>query len=64
MKRNWIHIQDGTGGENEFDLVITSDQEVQVGDIIVAEGKVAVDKDFGSGYFFPVLIEDAKVNKE
>ncbi|MCW8803193.1 MAG: hypothetical protein OQK57_02255 [Ignavibacteriaceae bacterium] len=64
MKRNWIHIQDGTGGENEFDLVITSDQKVQVGDIIVAEGKVAVDKDFGAGYFFPVLIEDAKVEKE
>jgi len=64
MKRNWIHIQDGTGGENEFDLVITSDQKVQVGDIIVAEGKVAVDKDFGAGYFFPVLIEDAKIEKE
>lgn len=64
MKRNWIHIQDGTGGENEFDLVITSDQKVQVGDIIIAEGKVAVDKDFGAGYFFPVLIEDAKVDKE
>jgi len=64
MKRNWIHIQDGTGGENEFDLVITSNQEVQVGDIIIAEGKVAVDKDFGAGYFFPVLIEDAKVDKE
>ena len=64
MNRNWIHIQDGTGGENEFDLVITSDQKVQVGDIIVAEGTVAVDKDFGAGYFFPVLIEDAKVEKE
>jgi len=64
MKRNWIHIQDGTGSENEFDLVITSDQEVQVGDIIKAEGKVVVDKDFGAGYFFPVLIEDAKIEKE
>jgi hypothetical protein len=64
MKRNWIHIQDGTGSENEFDLVITSDQDVQVGEIITAEGKVVVDKDFGSGYFFPVLIEDAKIEKE
>ena len=64
MKRNWIHIQDGTGNENEFDLVITSNTDVQVGDIIVAEGKVAVDKDFGAGYFFPVMIEDAQIKKE
>jgi hypothetical protein len=64
MKRNWIHVQDGTGGENEYDLVMTSNQEVQVGDIIVAEGKVSVDKDFGAGYFFPVIIEDAKIEKE
>lgn len=64
MKRNWIHIQDGTGGENEFDLVMTSNQEVQVGDIIIAEGKVIVDKDFGAGYFFPVMIEDVKIEKE
>lgn len=64
MKRNWIHIQDGTGGENEFDLVITSNQEVQVGDIIIAEGKVVVDKDFGAGYFFTVIIEDASITNE
>jgi hypothetical protein len=64
MKRNWIHIQDGTGSADEFDLVLTSDDEVKVGDIIVAEGKVAVDKDFGAGYFFPVIIEDANIDKE
>ena len=64
MKRNWIHIQDGTGTEKDFDLVITSDDEVSVGDVIIAEGKVSVDKDFGAGYFFPVLIEDAKIEKE
>ena len=64
MKRNWIHIQDGTGSEKEFDLVMTSNQEVQVGDIIIAEGKVVVDKDFGAGYFFPVMIEDVKIEKE
>ena len=61
MKRNWIHIQDGTGDENSYDLVITSDQDVKVGDIITAEGKLAIDKDFGAGYFFPVIIEEAKI---
>jgi len=64
MKRNWIHIQDGTGSAEEFDLVLTSDDEVKVGDVIVAEGKVAVDKDFGAGYFFPVIIENVKIYKE
>ena len=63
MKRNWIHIQDGTGSENDYDLVLTSNDEAKVGDIITAEGKLAVDKDFGSGYFFPVIIEEAKIEK-
>jgi len=64
MKRNWIHIQDGTGTENNFDLVVTSDKDVKVGDIIIAEGKLAVDKDFGAGYYFPVIIEDATITEE
>jgi hypothetical protein len=64
MKRNWIHIQDGSGEENDYDLVITSNDLVQVGDIIVAEGKLTVDKDFGAGYFFSVIIEDAKIEKD
>jgi len=64
MKRNWIHIQDGTGTEKEYDLVITSQDEVKVGDTIVAEGKFVTDKDFGAGYFFSVIVEDAKISKE
>ena len=64
MKRNWIHIQDGTGTENDFDLVLTTDQDIQVGDIIIAEGRLSVEKDFGAGYFFPVIIENAKIVKE
>jgi len=64
MKRNWIHIQDGTGDKNNYDLVITSDQDVKVGDIITAEGKLAIDKDFGAGYYFSVIIEDAKITED
>lgn len=64
MKRNWIHIQDGTSEGDYFDLVITSDEEVQVGDIIIAEGKLSIDKDFGAGYFFPIIIEDASITKQ
>jgi hypothetical protein len=64
MKRNWIHIQDGTGTEKDFDLVVTADKDVKVGDIIIAEGKLSVDKDFGAGYFFPVIIEDATITED
>jgi len=61
MNRNWVHIQDGTDNNGDFDLLVTSDETVKVGDIIVAEGKLAIDKDFGAGYFYPVLVEGAKI---
>ena len=61
MDRNWIHIQDGTDNEGEYDLLITSNESAKVGDTITAEGKLATDKDFGAGYFYPVLVEDAKI---
>jgi hypothetical protein len=61
MNRNWIHIQDGTDNKGEYDLLITSNESAKVGDIIVAEGKLALDKDFGAGYFYAVLVEEAKI---
>ena len=63
MKRNWIHIQDGSGSKNDFDLVVTSLDPVKLGDVITVEGTLNIDKDFGAGYFFPVIIENAKVLK-
>ena len=64
MNRNWLHIQDGTDDNGDFDLLITSDETAKVGDIIVAEGKLAIDKDFGAGYFYPVVVEEAKIITE
>jgi hypothetical protein len=64
MGRNWIHIQDGTGSSNDYDLMITSKDIVKVGDVVVAEGTVAVNKDFGAGYSYPVMIEDATVKAD
>jgi len=61
MNRNWLHIQDGTDNEGEYDLLITSKESAQVGDIIIAEGQLSTDKDFGAGYFYPVLVENAKI---
>lgn len=64
LNRNWIHIQDGTSDENSFDLLVTSTDAVNVGDIVVAEGTLALDKDLGAGYVYKVLLEDAKVKKQ
>ncbi len=61
MNRNWIHIQDGTSFGESIDITVTSDQETKVGDTIIIEGTVAVDKDFGAGYFYDVIVENAKI---
>lgn len=60
MGKNWIHIQDGSEFQGGFDLTITTDQHVNVGDIITYEGKIVLDKDFGYGYFYTVLMEEGK----
>ncbi len=59
MDKNWIHLQDGTESNGKFDLTITSSDNVKVGDIVYLEGKVVLNKDFGYGYFFEVMMEDA-----
>lgn len=61
MDKNWIHIQDGTEYEEMFDLTITSDLEVEVGKTLTFEGKIALDKDFGFGYFYEIIMEEAKI---
>lgn len=61
MNTNWIHIQDGTSAGQEFDLTLTSAEVPQVGQIILVEGKLSVDKDFGAGYKYNVIVEEAKI---
>ena len=66
MKRDWVHIGDGTGNEKKLtdDLIFTaSNTKVKSGDTVQATGKIVVDKDFGYGYFYPIIIEDANFTK-
>lgn len=63
MKKNWIHLQDGSEAEGSFDLTVTTQDSVAVGNVVTLEGVVAVDKDFGYGYKYDVLLEEAKVVK-
>jgi hypothetical protein len=61
MERNWVHIQDGTDSNGNFDLTITTNDEVAVDDIVVFKGKITLNKDFGAGYSYEVIMEEAKV---
>lgn len=67
MKRDWVHLGDGTGNEQQLtdDIVFTAKHtSVKAGDNVTARGKIAVDKDFGYGYFYPVLGEEVVFKKE
>jgi len=63
MGKNWLHIQDGTGDpvKNTHDLVVTMAGEAAKGDVITVEGVVAANKDFGSGYKYDVIVEEAVI---
>jgi hypothetical protein len=63
MGRNWIHIQDGSGAaaDKTNDLTVTTADSAKVGDTVTVSGTVAVDKDFGAGYSYAVIVENAKV---
>ena len=61
MDKNWIHLQDGTDHDGIFDLTVTSGQMVEPGATITVEGKISLDKDFGFGYFYEVIMEDAEI---
>lgn len=65
MGKNWIHLHDGTGSAaNESDdILVTTQGTANVGEIVTVKGTVNVDQDFGAGYAYKVLIEDAAVQK-
>jgi hypothetical protein len=64
MGKNWLHIQDGTGTIGSNDLLVTSTGKAKLGDTVLVEGPVAINKDFGAGYKYRVMVEDAKVTVE
>lgn len=65
MGKNWIHLQDGTGDpmQNSHDLVVTTGETVEINAIITIEGILTAEKDFGAGYKYAAIVEDATINK-
>ena len=64
MGTNWIHVQDGTGEAGSNDLTVTSSATVKMGDTVVISGVLVADKDFGFGYAYNVIVENAEVTVE
>ncbi len=65
MGKNWLHIQDGTGDSQKGtnDIVATTTDLPSVGDNVTIKGILYSDKDFGSGYRYDAIIEQAHVTK-
>ena len=61
MGKNWLHIRDSSTLD---DLTVTSADTAAVGDVVVVEGKLEQDKDYGYGYIYPVILENAKIIKQ
>ncbi len=59
LDRNWLHMKDGS--KDDYDLVITSDEQVQKNTNISVRGIVRTNVDFGSGYSYPILLENGRV---
>lgn len=58
MGKNWLHIKDSNGNN---DLTITSSDTTAIDDIVIIEGKLGLNKDFGYGYVYPLIVEDASI---
>ena len=60
MGKNWLHIRDSSSLD---DLTATTDATVAIDDVVILEGKLELDKDYGYGYVYPVILVDSKTTK-
>lgn len=65
LGKNWVHLHDGSGSaaDKTNDLTVTTQDAANVGDVVTATGTVHVDKDYGAGYAYPVILEEAKLSR-
>ena len=65
MGKNWVHLREGSGdpGKGTNNLVVTTQDAPKVGDVVTAKGTLHKDKDFGAGYLYKVIVEEATVKQ-
>lgn len=61
MGRNWLHIRDSSTLD---DLTVTTNSTAAIDAVVVIEGKLELDKDFGYGYAYQLIVENATVTTE
>lgn len=61
MGKNWVHLRDGSGSvtDNTNDVLVTTMNQAKIGDVVTAKGVVHTNKNFGAGYSYKVIIEEA-----
>lgn len=65
MGMTWVHIQDGSGTRGKNKIIFTSTgPAATVGSKVLAEGTLAIDRDFGYGYHYSVIVEESKFTEE
>ncbi|HMQ91022.1 MAG TPA: GW dipeptide domain-containing protein [Flavilitoribacter sp.] len=58
MGRNWVHIKDAS---SDTDLTVTTMENINLGAVVSLEGTIALNKDFGAGYRYDVIMESAVI---
>ena len=65
MGKNWIHLRDGSGtaSNGSDDILVVTDDEAGIGEVVLVKGVVRTNRDFGAGYAYKVLIDDARLER-
>ena len=65
MGKTWVHLRDGSGSAEQMtnNLVVTTQDVPDVGDVVTASGTMHKDKDFGAGYLYALIMEEASLLK-
>lgn len=61
MGKTWVHLRDGSGDAASNNLVVTTQDVPSIGDVVTANGTIYKDKDFGSGYKYELIMEEASL---
>jgi len=61
LGKNWLHIRDSS---TLNDLTVTTDGSVVIDDVVIIEGKLELNKNYGYGYVYPLIVVDARTTKE
>lgn len=66
MGKTFVHVRDGSGDRKtkELDLTITTQSTPGLNESVLFEGRLEADVDYGAGYRYPVILQDARVLSE